>query len=169
MVYYWTIMQWPRQRSSPPSPPPFLNLGEAGNRFEGVCIRQAPFAEITIFGVKFEGVPIWWHYWNLVIWIPLGFSCTMPQTVCWNSVWFQFYGTLKFELCAELELGGVLLSLLSPLDNSVPPIFKNILIKLAQWNLVCTLLATIPRDIFRNFLKFPSQFWVLAFWKLLDF
>ena len=51
---------------------------------------------------------------------------------------------------------------------SVPPIFNNFPIKLAQWNLVCTFLATIPRGVFRNFLKFPKTFWVLAFWKLLD-
>ena len=144
---------------------PLPNLEEAADRFKGVYIWQAPFAEIAIFGVKLEEVPIRLHHWNLVIWIPLGLICTMLQTACRNSVWFRFYGTLKN---ADLELGGVL-SFFLLLQTFFPPIFNNFPIKLAQWNLVCTFLATFPRGVFRNFLKFPKTFRVLAFWKLLDF
>ena len=88
-------MQRPRQRSSPPLSPPFQFFGESGRPLVGVYIQQAPFVKNAIFGLNFKVLLEYSRRCNLVIWNPQALPNKMPKTVCRNSVWFAFYGTLK--------------------------------------------------------------------------
>ena len=124
----------------PPPFPPFRIFGESGRPLVGVYIPQAPFVKTAIFGFKFKVLLGYSQQCNLVIWSPQALPNKMPKTVCRNSVWFKFYGTLKsahlgpenvsFFLCFFRLFGS--------------PDLIRVLLALAPRNLVHIFLPTIP-------------------------
>ena len=119
----------------------------------GVYIQQAPFVKNAIFGLNFKVLLEYSRRCNLVIWNPQALPNKMPKTVCRNSVWFAFYGTLKSaHLGPEMFLSFFLsFFLLCFLRRFSSPDLIRILLELAQWNLVHTFLASFPMDYWISF------------------